>query len=214
MSIDAIPGIRFITPVDRCYPYALDFTVASAAIGSYLSAYHNAPVTTFAPGTNTNGTPQYRTSLFAGKAGGRNLEIFPHEALTDVFVNDSRTARIPYLSPAVFNNAVGNSTLAVAETLEGLAQAMLTRYYENHLPAVEARHGRRNQNRWPSVLQFAAVIRDALSHGGVIHMFQGVPPVSHFNLSYSSASNGRRVIHEDLSCADIFFLMLEMDAAF
>ena len=67
---------------------------------------------------------------------------------------------------------------------------------------------------WPSVLQFAAVIRDAMSHGGVIHMFPSVPPVTHFQLQYSQADNGKKVVHNDMTCADIFFLMLDMDAAF
>src|SRR5262249_53354282 len=136
MSIESRPGIRFITTVDRCYPYALDFTVAAASLGSYLNAYHAQPVTTFAPGENANGGPEYRTMVFEGKASGKNLELFPHEALTDVFVNDARTARIPFLSPATFQNAVGNSTSAVPTILEGLAQAMFTRYYEDYLTAI------------------------------------------------------------------------------
>ena len=91
---------------------------------------------------------------------------------------------------------------------------MFTRYYENNLDGIEAVHGKRSGNTWPPVLQFSAVVRDAMSHGGTIHMFAYVPAVNYFNLNYSPADNGRKVIHNDLSCADIFFLMLEMDAAF
>ena len=214
MSIDAIPNVQFIRDTDRCYPYALDFVVASAALGRYLNAYRGQSVTTFAPHADAAGALQYPTLLFAGTACGKNLEFVPHDLLTNVLVKDTRSGAIPYLSPAAFSNISGSSSGAMAETLEGFAQAMFTRYYEDHLSAVVISHGRRNQNAWPSALQFAAVVRDAMSHGGSIHMFPSVTSVSHFNLNYSSSDNGRKILHNDLTCADIFYLMLDMDAAF
>jgi len=213
MTISAIPGIRFIQESDRCYKYALDFVVASAALGRYINAYHGQLVTSFAPDLSS-GAPQYPSAIFAGKASGANLAIVPHDVLTNVLVNDVRAGPIAYLSSASMPNIAGNSTGAMAETFEGLAQAMFTRYFENSLPAIKAAHGNRKNNKWPPVLQFSAVIRDAMSHGGTIHMFPNVPAVTHFNLTYSPADNGRKVIHNDLTCADIFFLMLEMDSAF
>ena len=72
----------------------------------------------------------------------------------------------------------------------------------------------RRATTWPSVLQFSAVVRDAMSHGGTIHMFASIPSVTHFGLTYTAADNGRKILHKDLTCADIFFLMLEMNAAF
>lgn len=213
MTISSIPGVQFIKDTDRCYEYALDFVLASVALGAYLNAYHGQAVTSFAPNFSA-GPPQYPTAVFAGKASGKNLEIVPHELLTSVLVKDTRAGAIPYLSPPSFPSLAGNSTGAMAETLEGFAQAMFTRYYENNLAKIERAYDKRSKNQWPAVLQFSAVIRDAMSHGGTIHMFPPVPPVSHFNLTYAPADNGRKVIHNDLSCADIFFLMLEMDAAF
>jgi hypothetical protein len=213
MSIASIPGIQFINESHRCYEYALDFVIASAALGKYLNVYHGETATSFAPQL-ANGIPQYPTFCFAGHASGKNLEVVPHDLLTNVLVNDIRAGSIPYLSPATYQDAIGNSTGAMAETLEGLAQAMFTRYYENHLASIEAVHGKRNKNGWPSVLQFSAVVRDAMSHGGTIHMFASIPPVTHYGLTYTPADNGRKILHNDLTCADIFFLMLEMDAAF
>lgn len=213
MSITSIPGIQFIYDFHRCYEYALDFVVASATLGSYLDVYHGQTATSFAP-ILSNRNFEYPSLLFEGNASGKNLEIVPHDLLTNVLVNNTRAGSIPYLASSIYTDAVGNSTGAIAETLEGFAQAMFTRYYENNLPSIKKAHGNRNKNQWPSVLQFAAVVRDAMSHGGIIHMFPSVPPVRHFGLTYDSASNGRKIIHNDLSCADIFFLMIEMDDAF
>ncbi|WP_162455659.1 hypothetical protein [Pseudoxanthomonas kalamensis] len=213
MSIDQIPGIQFIPTNHRCYEFALDFAVASCAIGRYIGAYHGRSVATFAPHTE-NGAPQYPTAAFAGLASGKNLELVPHDILTNVFNRDMRTGQIPYLVKPTFDQITGDSTVAVAQVLEGLAQSMFTRYWETNLDLIESTHGKRKCNQWPAVLQFAAVIRDAMSHGGSIHMFPSILPVSHFGLNYSQADNGRKVIHNDMSCGDIFFLMLDADAAF
>jgi hypothetical protein len=57
-----------------------------------------------------------------------------------------------------------------------------------------------------------------MSHGGRIEIREGKKkkfrPVSHFGLTYSIADNGKKLLHEDLTPADIFYLMLEMDCLF
>lgn len=73
-------------------------------------------------------------------------------------------------------------------------------------------HGSDRQ-RWPSVLNFGRVVRNAFAHGGVINI-EGTLGASWAGLSYSAADNGRRVIYNDLSAADLTLLMLEMDTAF
>ena len=70
MPVDSIPGVQFIEDTHRCYSYALDFVVASAALGKYLNAYYNQTVTSFAPDLST-GVPQYPSVVFAGAATGR-----------------------------------------------------------------------------------------------------------------------------------------------
>lgn len=213
MSIAAIPEIKLITPAQRAYDCALDFVVATASIGAYLNALHGQTVSTFAP-THIAGHRQYPTMTFAGIASGKNLEIVPHDVLTNVLGNDTRAGDIAFLTPASFPAISGNSTGAAALVLEGCAQAMFTRYWEDNLSSIEATHGKRKNDTWPAVLQFAAVVRDAMSHRGALHMSSHVPQVSFFNLTYAHAQNGRRITHNDLSCADIFFLMLDADLAY
>ncbi len=134
--------------------------------------------------------------------------------LRDVLVNNSRTTDIPYLEQATFTQIVGVATDALAETIEGFAQAMFTRYWETNLAAIQQVHGLRRSGTWPQVLQFAAIVRDAMSHGGVLHMFQSVAPATHFSLTFAPSLNGRRILHNSLTSADIFLLMLDVDAAF
>lgn len=213
MSISSVPGVQFIPATHRCYQHAIDFVVATSSIASYINAYHNKPVTTFAPHL-ARGAPQYPTIQFQEQASGRNVAFVPDDLLRSVFLQSKRNDPIAYLVSSTFDQISGAVTDAIAETYEGLAQAMLTGYYETNLSEIERVHGKRKNGGWPIVLQFAAIVRDTMSHGGVIHMFPSVQPVTYFGLTYSPSSNGRKIIHNDLSCADIFFLMLDADASF
>lgn len=213
MSIKNIPDIKFISASHRCYEYVLDFVIGTVSVGKYLNAYHNLPVTTFAPQQQA-GNFIYPACTLKGQASGKNVEFVPEEVLKNVFLHNSRNEPIAYKEIVAFPSISGASTDAVAKTLEGFAQAMFTRYWETNLSAIEGVHGRRRTGRWPSVLQFAAIIRDAMSHGGTIHMFPTIAPATHFGLTYSQSDNGKSILHNDLSCADIFFLLLDVDAAF
>lgn len=213
MSIQTIPNIKLLPATHRCHSFALDFVVAMASVGSYLKAYHNLPVTTFAPTLLSNGL-QYPSCSIAGLASGKTIEFVPHDVLQAVLVDNNRTPPIAYLEQPIFNQITGVTTSAVAETVEGFAQAMFTRYWETNLPEMEKVHGRRRDGGWLPVLQFAAVVRDAMSHGGTLHMFPAVPPVTHFGITYTQVENGKRILHNDLTSADLFILMLDVDASF
>lgn len=213
MSISSIPGVQFISPTHRCHQYVLDFVVATSSIGNYINAYRDELVTTFSPKVE-NGVPQYPTISFQGCSSGRNVAFVPDSLLQSVIVQNKRNESIPYLVTPRFQQISGHATDAIAQTFEGLAQAMFTGYFETNLPNIERAHGKRKNGVWPDVLKFAAVVRDAMSHGGVLHMFPSVTPITYFGQTYSPSCNGRKVIHNDLSCADIFFLMLDVDAVF
>ena len=213
MSIANIPNIKFLPSAHRCHSFVLDFVVALASVGSYMKAYHGVPVTTLAPTQLATG-PQYPTVSIAGWASAKTIDFVLQDVLLDVFVANSRTPAIAYVEQSSFAQLSGVGTSAVAETIEGFAQAMFTRYWETNLPAIVAANGRRNGGSWPQVLQFAAIARDAMSHGGTLHMFPSVAPATHFSLTYTLSQNGRRILHNDLTSADLFLLMLDVDATF
>jgi len=213
MSIQSIPKIKLLPATHRCHPFALDFVVAMASVGSYLNAYHGRPVRTFAPTLLSTG-PKYPTYSIAGVASGKTIDFVPHDVLQAVLVGNSRTPSIAYLEKPTFNQISGVSTSAVAETIEGFAQAMVTRDWETNLSEIKRIHGCRRDGAWPQVLQFAAVVRDAMSHGGTVHMFSDVPPATHFGITYTQAQNGKRILHNDLTSTDLFVLMLDVDIIF
>lgn len=154
----------------------------------------------------------YPPCSIAGSASGKTIQFIPEDVLRGVFVNQDRTTPIAYLEGSAFSQGTGASTSAVAETIEGFAQAMFTRYWETNLSKIEFIHGKRKTGNWPPLLQFAAVVRDAMSHGGVLHMFPSVKPATYFGITYTQSENGKRIIHTDLTSADIFLLMLDVDA--
>jgi hypothetical protein len=213
MSIENIPNIKLIPATHRCHPFALDFVVALAAVGRCLSLYHGRPVTTFGP-TQTPKGLEYQNFSISGLASGKTIAFVPHDVLQSVLVAENRSVSVAYLEQSTFPELAGVTTSAMAETIEGFAQAMFTRYWETNLAGIEAAHGLRREGKWPQVLQFGAIVRDAMSHGGRLHMFPGVPAATYFGLTYTDAQNGRRIIHNDLTTADLFLLMLAVDAAF
>lgn len=212
MSIEEVPGIQFMADTHRCYEYVFDFVVAAAALGAYFPVYGNRTVSTFAPFLQ-DGREMHQSMSMAGQASGKNLVIYPDEIFERMVKQDSRKGRIPFAASASYADTVGVSTGAIAETLEGFSQAMFTNYYENNLAAIEARFTAATKN-WPAVLQFARLVRNSMSHGGQISITNSsAPPVTYFGLTYSHLNNGVKILHNDLTTADIFFLMLDVDMA-
>lgn len=211
MPIADIPCIKFIHDTHRCYEYILDFVIAHSALGAYINVYHNQAANSFFPQIHGE-EERYPTFLIEGKASGKNLQIVPYDILTNVMYNNTRKGTIPYFSDSDFYEVVGNSTNALVQTLENLGQAMFVNYFENNVVKFKSKYGIRKY--WPPVLQFAAVIRDAVSHGGAISIDKDVAPVAYFGLQYSRDDNGTKILHNHLTNADLFYLMLDMDEVF
>lgn len=213
MSASNLPNIKLIQSNHRCHSYVLDFVVALSSIMAYFQVYHGGVATSYAPTLQGN-VLDHPGSQLQGAASGRDLLFIPHETLGDVFVGGTRNTAIAYqeLVRSIKAPVDGPSTPAIAELLEGLAQAMFTRYWETNLDSIKSVHGERKD--WPDLLRFCAVVRDTMSHGGNLNLFASVAPVSYWGLNYDRSMNGKRIIHTDLSAADIFFLMLDVDAAF
>lgn len=77
--------------------------------------------------------------------------------------------------------------------------------------AMRMKHG--PKKNWPSSLNFGRIVRNAFAHGGVLNIADDVSG-DWGGIHYSKSENGRRVLYNDLSTADLTILMLEMDAEF
>jgi len=211
MSLEKIPNIKFIVPTHRCHEYLLDFILATASFGAYFKVYHGQPVTTFAPAMK-GGHPTHVSFLFSGIASQKHLSFFPHEIFVDVILKNTRNTNIAYVEEAVYKEVSGVTTHA-GSMFGGFTNAMFIRYYEDNQDNWKSQYGG-DQDTWPEVLRFARIVRNCMSHGGKIEIRNPKErPVNHFGLTYSHKDNGNP-IRPDLGPADIFYLMLDMDAVF
>jgi hypothetical protein len=84
-------------------------------------------------------------------------------------------------------------------------------YFEKNVADIKAKHG--SKKNWPNVLSFGRRVRNAFAHGGTLNITDGISAVWG-GISYSKADNGRRVLYNDLTSADLTLLMVEMDSQF
>ena len=86
-------------------------------------------------------------------------------------------------------------------------------YFETIRPVVEQNHGTDPRN-WPSVWDFARVVRNAFAHAGQITFRNlAAPGVSWRSLSYNPTDNGRQILYQDVTAVEIILLMEDMDTA-
>lgn len=102
---------------------------------------------------------------------------------------------------------------ALGNLLEGFGQVLATNYYERHRQRIVDKFGEDPNLSWPSVWNFARVVRNAMSHRGELHFRSSTAPaVSWKGLSYSPKDNGRNILHQDIWPGDLFDLLFEMDS--
>ena len=64
---------------------------------------------------------------------------------------------------------------------------------------------------WPSTLNFARVVRNAIAHGKINIRNPATLPVTWKGLSYGYPENGRTIIGTDMRLGDVLILMFEID---
>lgn len=218
MAITDIKGVKCIDKKHRVHSFLADYIIALTCVGGYMPVYKGGIAESFAPKiTEIPGSPvpntAYPSIVIAGSATGKNIGFIPHEMLIAFFVDERKDEPV-YYNEMDFPVLNGGGTGAVVDLINGLTQAMFTRYWEIFLPQIVNAYGERKAGKWPMTLQFAAVIRDAMSHGGILSMGKKVPDVSHFGITLSQSDNGKVIMHNILTSADIFLLMLDVDALF
>lgn len=66
-------------------------------------------------------------------------------------------------------------------------------------------------HKWPPVLSFARIVRNAAIHGGTINIDSPASPSGTWNgLTYGYAQRGRRIFKTDLGSADLIFLTIDV----
>lgn len=82
-------------------------------------------------------------------------------------------------------------------------------FFEAWRPWIDSALGNDPQS-WPTVLSFARVIRNSISHRGTIHFRNpSSPRVQWHHISYGPSDQGRLIVGGDFSLADFLILMIE-----
>lgn len=101
---------------------------------------------------------------------------------------------------------------SVGGLLHTMGQALGTNYFERYVGIIKSHCGD-DPCGWPSVWNFARVVRNAMAHGGRIHFTSpNAKTVAWRGLSYGPSENDRHILHVDLWPGDLFDLLIEMDA--
>lgn len=84
-------------------------------------------------------------------------------------------------------------------------------FYEGHKSWIKDRFGDK-VSQWPSLFQFAWLVRNCASHGGRVHFFEWLPffRCEWQGLSYSRDNNGDLVIGETMFFPEMVILMIEV----
>jgi hypothetical protein len=104
----------------------------------------------------------------------------------------------------------GTPNAVFPRLIVGLAQPIFVEFYENHFPWMKRTLGG-GMDKWPDVLNFGRVIRNAASHRGCIHIREpnGLGG-NWYHLSYRHADHGKPVIGAELFLGDLVILMCEI----
>ncbi|WAT15702.1 hypothetical protein [Xanthomonas fragariae] len=120
----------------------------------------------------------------------------PHSAISDIASNfvpyELHLERQSYVAdedpPEVL------SLGSVESMLYCYGQALGTNYFEMNKGRINELYGA--QRNWPEAWRFAAVVRNAMAHGGEVHIFPtSSPPVEWKGVRYSGLDNGKKLLH-------------------
>lgn len=98
---------------------------------------------------------------------------------------------------------------------KGIFGAAFATYYESQLAAIKTKFTHTTTN-WPSELNFARVVRNAISHNGQIHFENlNAAPVTWRGLTFGPADNGRAVFdwEDGVGIGELILLFEDMDKA-
>jgi hypothetical protein len=148
---------------------------------------------------------------FGGRLA-RDLSFHPDQLLS-TFVGDNEPTGLTLIEyPLTSTSPLRKEALMVSLAM----QAFFVRYYESMADQIADAYGSRAQwQRWPPVLRFGKIVRDAFAHNGLVHINGQNPPPSTvwWGVDYGPSQNGQRVLYGDLALADLVVLMEEMDDA-
>lgn len=191
----------------RFFDDLVTFLVSTASLGIAFDAHRIGAAHAYQP-----------TDCFTleGIARVSNIAVsfFPYPVMQILVANGWPTDI--YLDDKPLGNAAPSFPLWLTG-LQGLHGSIIgsafIHYFETMRPILEQNHGTDPRN-WPSVWDFARVIRNAFAHAGQITFRNpAAASVSWRSLSYNPADNGRQILYQDVTAVEVILLMEDMDTA-
>lgn len=111
------------------------------------------------------------------------------------------------------SNGVQFSSSAAWQMVHGLVGSMFIRYFENSKEKIEAKFGS-NTSSWPERWNFARVVRNALTHRGIVEIRNpAASPVVWRGISVAPSDNGKQILSRNnlIDVADLLVLIEELD---
>lgn len=161
--------------------------------------------------TKVAADPQYYMQ-FEGCRLAVQLTWYPQETLRTIAANSWPSQLILRENLCHPSAPVFALSSTGAKSLQSISlQSCFLRYFETNRPKIEARFGDKPA-AWPSVWNFARVVRNAFAHGGLLTFRNAsAQAVSWQGLTYGPSQQGRQVIFQDLAFVEVLSLLEELD---
>ncbi|MCG6207645.1 hypothetical protein LPW26_23615 [Rhodopseudomonas sp. HC1] len=185
--------------------YFDDLVVYLFAIQNFVHAVevHNS-------GTSTP-WPNEDTSVMDAKQANMRLCWHPSQMASIICRNSWPQSIEFHEEPNPLEEAGSLELGAIGRLLFSFGQTLIINYYERHLDEIKAHYGKAPAD-WPSIWNFARVVRNAMSHGGHLNFENPkASSVSWGGLTYSPSDNGRLILHTDIWPGDLYYLLRDME---
>lgn len=144
------------------------------------------------------------------KVSGVQFDFKP-VTLLDPIINNTYPKKIEIIESKVDNYMASNIINGLQRVQASMIEASFVHYFETFRVQVETKYGSSNI-LWPPVWDFARVVRNAFSHGGVIEIRNpNSTTVSWKGLSYNHSNNGENIMYTDITPVEVILLMEELD---
>jgi len=143
---------------------------------------------------------------------GVDLEIYPGQVIVDM-ANGRFPSELTFILLPI-NSKVSTKCNVPMPGIKNTALQLYSysyiAFYENIKNKIEMKFGEQ-PSKWPSILNFARVIRNSFAHGNIVNFINPrASKVSWENLSLGPVDNGKQVLFSLLGLSDIILLIFEI----
>lgn len=199
-----MPQIRIIEIPSKAkyYDRFIDFIVGSACYVRMLSMLQDPARKVWQEG---------EPFAIYGKMSNAILNVYPGVILQAIIQGVRPPSLLIYeIEDPDLTDRVIINTYDAKSFVEAQCHSLLAGYFDSVRADIEVRFGR-DTSKWPATINFGRVVRNSMSHGGVVCFTnQNASPVTWRGISLDPSDNGRP-IHDYLAVGDMINLIIEIE---